>query len=220
VVALKPLDCGEAREVAPEFALGVLDGDTRSEVVQHLDRCPACRTAVTELAETADAIVLLAPEAEPPVGFERRVMEKITGSERRRRWRTVKLVAAVAAAAAILSVVTVRVIDQSRSDPTVAAPAATTVAMVGGGGLRVGQVDVVPDGSMSTLSLVVDYALPDGEYRVALDPAGGGRRILGTVTVAGSRGAWSGSASLGGQAAQLALVDVDGRVQCSADLPA
>ena len=214
---MTPMDCAEVREVAPEFALGVLDGDARAEVVEHLDRCPTCRTAVGELSETADAMVLLAPEAAPPPGFERRVMEHITGTERRRRWRTVKLVAAVAAA--ILSVVTVRVIDQSRSDPTVAAPAVATVPMTGDGGARVGQVDVATAGSTATLSLTVDYALPDGEYRVVLDPQGGGRQTLGTVTVVGGRGAWSGTTTLDGEAAQLSLVDTTGHVQCAADLP-
>jgi len=214
------MDCTEVREVTPEFALGVLDGEARAEVVEHLDRCPTCRTAVGELSETADAMVLLAPEAEPPPGFQQRVMEQITGTERRRRWRTVKLVAAVAAAAAILSVVAVRVVDQSRSDPTVAAPAVTTVPMTGGGGTRVGQVEVSSNASTSTLSLVVDYALPDGEYRVVLDPQTGSRRVLGNITVVGGRGEWSGTTALGGEPAQLALVDTTGHTQCSADLPA
>ena len=218
------MDCTEVREVTPEFALGVLDGEARAEVVEHLDRCPTCRTAVGELSETADAMVLLAPEAEPPPGFQQRVMEQITGTERRRRWRTVKLVAAVAAAAAILSVVAVRVVDQSRSDPTVAAPAVTTVPMTGGGGTRVGQVEVSSSASTSastsTLSLVVDYALPDGEYRVVLDPQTGSRRVLGNITVVGGRGEWSGTTALGGEPAQLALVDTTGHTQCSADLPA
>lgn len=216
---MRPMDCTEVREVAPEFALGVLDGDARAEVVQHIERCPACRTVVSELSETADAIVLLAPEAEPPSGFERRVIEQVTGTERRRRLRTVKLVAAVAAAAAIVSVVAVRVIDQARSDPTVAAPAAATLPMTGGGGARVGQVDVATDGSTSTLSLVVDYALPDGDYRVVLDPDEGSRQVLGTVTVRDGRGAWSGTAALGRGTTQLALVDGTGTVQCSADIP-
>ena len=217
---MSALDCVAVREVAPEFALGVLDGDARSDVVLHLDGCATCRTAVAELVETADSIVLLAPEAEPPAGFERRVMAALSGGERRRRWRTVKLVAAVAAAAMIVSVVAVRVIDGGRTPTaTSSASAVATVPMIGGGGQQVGLVDVVDGGATTTLTLRVDYALPDGDYGVALDPADGPRRSLGTVTVAGGRGSWTGTARLGDTPTVLALVDDAGRVQCSADLP-
>jgi predicted anti-sigma-YlaC factor YlaD len=216
---MRTLDCADVRDVAPEFAFGVLDGAARAEVVHHLDHCPACRTLVSELAETADSVVLLAPEAEPPPGFERRVVGAIVGGERQRRWRTVKLVAAVAAAAVIVSVVTVRVIDRSRAPADSAAPVVATVAMIGGGGLRVGQVQMVDDGALASLVLTVDYALGDGGYRVVLDPEGGGRQVLGTIDVTGGRGSWSGSARLGDEPTDLALVDAAGAVQCAATLP-
>ena len=215
------LDCSDVRDAAPEFALGVLDGDARADVVLHLDRCPACRTVVAELAETADAIALLAPEAEPPPGFEQRVLEAVAGAERRRRWRTAKLVAVVAAAAAIVSVVGVRVIDETRGPSTsVAAPALASVPMVGADGQRVGRLDVVDDGTVASLSLTVGYALADGEYRVVLVDGDGARQGLGTVRVVSGSGSWSGSARLGSTAAKLALVDPTGRERCWAELPA
>ncbi len=217
---MRPFDCAEVREQAPEFALGLLDGDARAEVVHHIDGCPACRTVVLELAETADAMVLLAPEAEPPAGFERRVMEQITGGARRARWRTTRLVAMVAAAAVIISVVTVRVVESTRSDP-VAAPAVATVPMVGNGGATVGQVEVDDGGpgAGTQLAVTVDYALPDGEYRVVLAPDQAPRRVLGPISVAGGRGAWSGTTTLPDGATDLLLVDSAGTVPCSATLP-
>ena len=138
------MGCADVREVAPEFALGVLDGEQRSEVLLHLDHCTACQRQVGELSETADSLVLLAPEAEPPAGFERRVLAAMDDSVRRRRWRTARLVAVTAAAAVIISVVTVRIVDQAR-EPSVpiAASAAQTVPMVGDNGTKVGRVDVV-----------------------------------------------------------------------------
>jgi predicted anti-sigma-YlaC factor YlaD len=215
---MRPFDCADVREQAPEFALGLLDGDTRAEVVHHIDGCPACRTVVLELAETADAMVLLAPEAEPPAGFERRVMDQITGGARRARWRTTRLVALVAAAAVIISVVTVRVVESTRSDPVAAV---AMVPMVGNGGVTVGQVEVNDPGTGAgtRLAVTVDYALPDGDYRVVLAPDQAAHRVLGTMAVAGGRGAWSGSTSLPDGATDLLLVDNAGTVPCSATLP-
>jgi anti-sigma factor RsiW len=214
---MSALTCADVRELASEFAFGVLDGDERADVVQHIDRCPRCRTFVADLSETADALVLLAPKAEPPPGFERRVLAQLTGGTRRRRWRTVKLVAGVAAAAIIVSIVTVRVIDATRREPT--APAAVeTVPMVGADGTTVGHVDVVDAGVTTNLALTVEYALSDGPYRVVLAPPAAPREVLGTMTVAGGRGEWLGSAAVRERPVDLELVDDAGDVPCSARL--
>jgi len=212
------LQCADVREVAAEFAFGVLDGETRADVVAHVDRCPTCRALVTELSETADSVVLLAPEAEPPPGFEHRVMTGLLGGRRRERWRTVKLVAAVAAAAVILSVVAVRVIDGARSSEQAAA-AVETVPMIGDNGARVGKVEVVDNGAFADVALTVDYALPDCAYRVVLAPDATEPQVLGTMTVAGGRGAWQGTTSLDRGPTALELVDSAGDVPCSARLP-
>lgn len=213
------MGCGDVRDVAPEFALCVLDGEQRSEVLLHLDHCAACQRLVGELSETADSLVLLAPEAEPPAGFERRVLAAMDDSARRRRWRTAKLVAITAAAAVIISVVTVRVVDEARNPSTsVAAPTVGTVQMVGADGQQVGSVDVVADGTLASLNVSVVYALPDDTYRVVLKPEGSTRQGLGTIQVVNNRGTWSGTARVEG-AAKLALVDDAGRTRCSATLP-
>src|SRR6185436_4373450 len=115
VAVMYALGCPEVREVAPDFAFGILDGEARADVLLHLDQCPTCQRYVSELSETADALVLLAPEAEPPPGFERRTLDRIVESSRRRRWRMTKVAAVTAAAAVILSVVTVRIVDQNRT---------------------------------------------------------------------------------------------------------
>jgi hypothetical protein len=189
-------------------------------VLLHLDDCTSCQRYVSELSETADAMVLLAPEAEPPPGFERRTLARITESSRRRRWRTTKLVVVTAAAAAILSVVVVRIVDQSRTPTSqVAAPAGTakTVAMVGGGGQHVGKVDVVSDATTMTLDVNVSYGLADGDYQIVL--TGSGReQPLGTMHVTGGQGSWSRNVGAISGPAQLSVVK-DGRPWCSAELP-
>ena len=220
---MNALSCPDVREVAPDFAFGILDGEARADVLLHLDHCPTCQRFVSELSETADAMVLLTPEAEPPPGFERRALDRIVETARRRRWRTTKLVAATAAAAAILSVVAVRIVDQNR-DPAsnlAAAPTSATVPMVGLDDSEVGKVTVVSDGTTMALDLTVAYALPDGDYNIVLTRSGGPPEALDILHVTGGSGVWSGSARAAPVATQIELVEITTRrTRCSAELPA
>lgn len=91
--------CAEVREAAAELALGVLPGAERAEVLAHLTRCRDCRVAVQRDAEVADALLLLTPVAEPPLGFESRVIGQRPARPRPRR-RLWRLAAAAAVAVA------------------------------------------------------------------------------------------------------------------------
>jgi hypothetical protein len=100
----------EIRELAPELALGILEGEQRGRALQHLADCPDCRRYVEKLSDVADELLLLAPHRESPVGFESRVLGKVVPApqpKRRRRWRLVvaPAAAAVAAAAIVLAIV-------------------------------------------------------------------------------------------------------------------
>jgi hypothetical protein len=214
------LGCPEVREVAPDFAFGILDGEARADVLLHLDQCPSCQRYVAELSETADAIVLLAPEAEPPPGFERRALDRIVETSRRRRWRTTKIVAVTAAAAAILSVVAVRIVDDSRTPTSqVAASATKTVEMIGENGQPVGTVDVVMNGAAMALDLNMSYGLIEGDYNLVLTRAGAPPETLDTIHVVGGRAEWSGTVPATSGPARLSLEDSMGRPRCSATLP-
>ena len=122
------LSCSEVRELAPELALGILSGAERAEVLLHVNGCARCQAHVAELTEAADAIPQLVPEAEPPPGFEGRVLRRLGERERRVRRRWISAVAAVAAGAIIVSVTVVRVIDANDSTSTAAlGPSASRV---------------------------------------------------------------------------------------------
>jgi hypothetical protein len=91
------------RDLAPEFALGLADGEERAEALRHLSACGDCRRLVERLSEVADELLTLAPVREPPAGFESRVVERLApaGAPRPRRARRIlsRLAPALAAAA-------------------------------------------------------------------------------------------------------------------------
>ena len=102
------LSCAEAEALAPELALGTLDGAERAAVLSHLAGCAKCRELADKLAGVADGLLLLAPRAEPPPGFETRVLDRIGASvaaDRTRRPRRPRRglvgIAAVALVAAL-----------------------------------------------------------------------------------------------------------------------
>jgi putative zinc finger protein len=105
------MTCEETRRIASELALGIADGEERARALDHLAGCADCRRAVAELSEVTDALLLAAPEREPPVGFESRVLARLdtrpTAAARPRRWRRALLVLAPAAATAALATVAV-----------------------------------------------------------------------------------------------------------------
>ena len=71
------MTCGELADVAAELALGVLTGRERAMAIAHLDKCEACRENVRQLMATGEQLLELLPPAEPPAGFETRVLERL-----------------------------------------------------------------------------------------------------------------------------------------------
>jgi hypothetical protein len=71
------MDCAGLAEVAAELALGVLTGRERAQAIAHLDRCDACREDVRQLMATSEGLLTLLSAAEPPAGFETRVLDRL-----------------------------------------------------------------------------------------------------------------------------------------------
>jgi hypothetical protein len=104
------MSCEELRDLAPEVALGTVDGENRAEALRHLATCAECRRLVDQLSEVADDLLMLAPVEEPPAGFESRVIDALGFQPRPRRRLAGRLL--------------------YRLGPPVAAAAATAVALV------------------------------------------------------------------------------------------
>jgi anti-sigma factor RsiW len=80
-----------------EFALGTISGNHRSVLIEHLESCSDCRAELASLTAVTDSLLWLAPQAEPPLGFESRVVERFSDSAApmaRRHHRALWLVAA------------------------------------------------------------------------------------------------------------------------------
>jgi hypothetical protein len=117
------MTCDEIRELGPEIALGIADGQERAEALRHLSTCAECRRAVERLSGIADELLLMAPADEPPAGFESRVVTAIgldrpKQRSRRPRWLSLRWLAPrlgpAIAAAAVTAVVLVSAYSNDR----------------------------------------------------------------------------------------------------------
>jgi hypothetical protein len=98
-------DCAKTRGALPELAFGTADGEQRALALDHIADCSDCRRELDELSSVADELIALAPEHEPPPGFENRVLGRLANRQARprparRRWRRLAFAAAVLAVAA------------------------------------------------------------------------------------------------------------------------
>jgi hypothetical protein len=214
------VNCAEARDLAPELALGILGGAERAEVLLHVNDCARCQVAVAEFTEVADALPLLAPEAEPSAGFEERVLAALDAPKRSNRRRWISAVAVAAAAAAIVSITLVRVIESGDDGTTVAQPATNPVVatMVGGrSGQPAGWVSV---SDHRAVTVAVDYGIPAGIYRIRVQHDQGSAITLGEISVDGAgRGFWAGNSNTPiGPNSTITLVADSGEVTCHGSL--
>lgn len=103
--------CAEIREVLPELALGIADGEQRALALEHAGGCTKCRRELEELSAIAEDLIALAPQREPPVGFEGRVLERLRRRQAPRRpfrrgLRRLGFATAVVTAAAVAAIAT------------------------------------------------------------------------------------------------------------------
>ncbi|PZF82075.1 anti-sigma factor family protein [Jiangella anatolica] len=140
-----PTRCGDIADALAEVATGAASGPDRARVLAHLAECPDCRRELEELTRIADEVLLVAPEHDPPAGFEGAVLARIAALAderppadpsagppagppaedepdavvtplRPRRWRRVLPYAVAAVIAGIAGVIGAGVVWQATSD--------------------------------------------------------------------------------------------------------
>lgn len=96
--------CDKFTDNLAELALGILTGRDRVATLAHVESCARCTDELEQFSRAADAMVLVAPEAEPPVGFEVRLFSRMGVDEVSARRRPPRWVLASAAAVVALVV--------------------------------------------------------------------------------------------------------------------
>ena len=208
------IDCAQLHEVAAELALGTLVGAERGQALAHLSGCAECRHLVDELSEAADSLLLLAAEADAPLGFESRVLARVAADPvqpRQRPWRWIVTAAAAATLAAAATGIIVHQFD-NRADVLhmrSAALHATTGTEVGDVYVMAGRpawVFMSVEVSAAGQSVVCELGFRDGRVVRA-----------GQFTVADRQGWWGAQVASGVEdLSSVRLVAPDGTTIASA----
>lgn len=206
--------CAEFALVADEFALGALSGIERARAMAHLELCPGCRARTARLSATRDRLLELVPEAEPPAGFERLVMDRLPHpAPRLPRWAPVA--AAVLALALLGGGWALGRATAPTAAPVVAAPDTAptgrtlAVAPLTVDGRQVGQAFAYP-GEPSFVYVSLDTGRHDqtGPVTCSLQRPDGSTVPLGTFDMRRGYGRWGASAQLDGDALRSATLVV------------
>lgn len=232
---LNSMSCAEFHDSAAELALGVLTGRERAEALAHLDHCEACREHVRSLTVTSEKMLGLLPAAEPPAGFETRVMERIGLAvpspqplrHRRRRpaWGHAfsprRALAAAAVVVALLGAALGGWGLHAATAPAAASAQLTSATMIATADhSQVGQVFVF-NGVPRWMYMSVDMESGNDTVICQLVDSNGQVTTVGTFRLADGYGSWGSPAWTGnGPPVGARLVTTNGRVLATAAFPA
>jgi hypothetical protein len=177
---------------------------------------------VDSLASVTDALLLLAPEAEPPLGFESRLVERFSKEETvrltTRRARGVWL----AVAALLIAFVGFGVgsLTNHRTPTSSHTAAQPLSARLTSNGITLGQVFITP-GRPSWIYMTADDGNWSGVAWCRVTLTSGHVETIGRFTLTRGYGAWAARLSAAGDQVRTAeLVEVNGKVIASATLHA
>jgi hypothetical protein len=221
--------CDEIRVLLPELALGIADGEDRSRALEHAATCADCRRELESLSAVADGLLELAPAAEPPAGFEARVLGALHPDRRRARrtFRRPFAFAAVAlATAAMTAGITVRAFegDRSLADHYRSVLAEAHGSYFSAARLRdaagaEGGTVFLYQGAPSWLVLTVSQPYVRSVDRAEIETRDGRRLPLAWFGL--DEGTWGGAVPVGLDAvSHVRLLDREGRVVLDTSVPA
>jgi hypothetical protein len=214
------IGCAQVREIAPDLAMGIADGQERDAALRHTATCSSCRTLVADLSSTADELLLLAPEHEPPAGFESETLARL-GKLERRRWGVRAL--AIAASFVLAVAIGAGAVLMATSGERRLAASYRDVLSVGQGsffaaaplrGAEGSEGTVFGyDGRPSWLFATVDLPTTSPEpLEVVLTTRDGRRSPLGSALLGGSHDTWGASIPVALAAVQqVRFEDEEGR---------
>jgi hypothetical protein len=227
---LNEMGCEEFANVAAELALGVLTGRERAQALAHLDKCDTCRAEVRQLTLTGEELLGLLPTAEPPAGFETRVLARIgieppAPAPARKRWsparpagvtrRMLATAAVVAAlAGAILGGWGLRAATSTTAPSATAASQLSSATLVSASHQTAGKIFVY-NGTPRWLYMSVDMSSGNGSVICQVVDKDGHVTTVGSFWVVNGSGSW-GSQAPAGPIAGARLVTPQGTVLATA----
>jgi len=219
-----PRKCEVIQDELAELALGTLSGRSRSEGLEHVGSCPRCAAELERLSIVADKLLQLAPEVEPPLGFELRLAEKLQVAATARQPRRLRRTSALAVAAAVValfgfglgSVVAAGGGDSHNESAT----AGLTAANLTSHGSVLGKV-IISAGSPPWMFMTISGGTLSGTVKCEVTLAGGKVETLGAFKITGGYGAWDAPLrSPGGAVRSARLIASNGAILASARLSA
>jgi hypothetical protein len=185
-------ECEALHDDLIEFALGTLSGRSRALVLDHLETCAYCNVEVESLADVTDHLLWLAPEAEPSLGFETRLIERYRDSDPRRRTlrrQRVSLYAVAAMLAAVIGVGVGAVVTGDGGTSPVVATARPLTGELLTGTQVVGDV-TISSGSPSWMIMDINAGILKGTVWCQVTLANGHTETVGKFTIANGYGSW------------------------------
>ena len=225
------MSCAELGDVAAELALGVLTGRERAAALAHLDHCDSCREEVRQLMEAGGQLLELLPPAEPPAGFETRVLARLglpvpppssparsrsAWSARPRRTRRVLAAAALSVAVIVAGLGGWGIGAGTSSHPASAAIPITSAKLVTAADQGVGRIYLY-SGSDRWLYMSVDLGSGDEQVTCQVIAADGRATTVGSFQLTSGYGGWGSPDPVAAGTAQGArLLSADGTVLATA----
>jgi hypothetical protein len=182
------------RDNLAEFALGILDGRARAELLAHVENCPECAEHLQELSTTVDALIYLPVGVEPPLGFESAIINQIRSSQAAPRRRIARGRRSLAAAAALVFVSFGLgwVVDQAVStSPTQSNLAAGQMVQrnLESNGRDVGVVYAYP-GKSPWMFVTLNSPGAPARVRCTVVTNSGAHKFVGTFGLKSGKGSW------------------------------
>jgi hypothetical protein len=217
-----PASCEEFQEDLTAIALGTLSGRRRSEVLSHVENCPQCAAELEQLSMVADAVLQLAPEEDPPVGFELRLARRLQANAAPRQINRFRRVSYLAAAALIVVIGfgVGALVESGNANNSGQSTANLASATLSSHGQNVGEV-FVSGGAPSWMFMTIDSHSWSGLVTCELILANGKVENIGKFGLSGGYGSWGAPlTSPAGQVRSARLITASGDVLASASFHA
>lgn len=215
--------------MSAELALGVADARDRAAALAHLEHCASCRRELRELSDLADAVGSLAPSAEPPAGFESRVLDRLPGAApapasvahrppRARPRARARWMAAAAAAVVAAGALGWAVGARTATHPTTAVSGRVVVAKLADDRRPVGDV-VIQARPDPWISMAVSLGGGVQDVQCQLVTSDGGVITVGWFTLSDGQGYWAAPIPSSGRVSLAAAQVADDRGRVLAQAP-